>query len=162
MKDALLPIYSSIKQNKIRAFNYSKTKGAAVCFNLLEIPDTQCTVVTISMLGNRRKAISLDFVSFAKFMRELENRFGMMRDDHKSGFPYYVPLVDEVNKSWYNSLECHRLFLVPTNKVFETIAMLTSDNLRQVLGFNCGIEELSIYVNTSTHNLKISRFNKGE
>ena len=164
MEDILKQVYSAIKQNEVRAFNHSKTKDEAVCINLIEIPDTEHVVVTVTVLKDRKKKASLDYKSFAKLMTEIDRIFSHIREyeSEDDGTVYFKSLHSFVTNSWYNLLGCHRLFLIPKNYIFYVLDLLTEDKLAQTLRSFCGIKELNFYVNTSSHNLKIVRFVKEE
>ena len=160
MNNKLSDVLTLIKTHKVKTFNYSKTKEEAICINILEVPESIYSVVTVTVLNKRRKRASLNFTLFAKLMTELDYRMSQLREyfDYCTDDCCFVSLNGQIDNSWYRALDCHRLYLIPTSKMFRTLEKFSEDNLEEFLKFGCGIKEVSIYMNTSTHNLKISRF----
>ena len=62
-----------ISKNDIHAYNKVSSRDLAVCFNFLQIPDTDTIVMTLSVMKNRIKKNSLDPKSFARLLTCVED-----------------------------------------------------------------------------------------
>lgn len=163
MKDLFNNIYDSIVQNDLKAFNHSKSREKALCINIIEVPSTSVSLVTLSAMFNKRKCVTIQEHEYAKMLGRIEDI--LMNVSEKCGcreFPYFVPLRDNktINRNWFSRLRCHKLFIVPTVHIFSVIQYLTTDDFVLFLSDKCNVSELAIYVDTSNHTLKITRYNK--
>lgn len=158
MKDIFSTVYTSISKVGLRTFNYSKTRGKALCLNILEVPNTTVSLITISLMNNKHKTPSLDMKDFARLMSCIETQLSKTAEYvNCNEFPYFIPVSDKINGDWYRRLNCHRLFIIPTRHMFSAIQYLTTEDFISYLDA-CGVSELSLYVDTKTNKLKITRF----
>lgn len=145
--------FSIISNNEIHAYNKVSNRDLSVCFNFLQIPDTETVVMTVTIMKNRIKKNSLDPVSFAKLMNCIEDSLsnamheyeGYTEDEH------FKNVKSQLTSQWYINLCCHRAFFIPEDGLWETIKNLfNQDNIR-TMKENC-IEEVAVYVNTDSYD----------
>ena len=111
----LMPYFNALKDNKISAFNYTKTQNEALCFNILEIPQTGYSVLTVAVMHNRKRRAHLDTKTFAVTMGILETSLGDIRDKYGVNDDIsFLPMVSHLGNGWYSMLKCHRVFFIPT------------------------------------------------
>ena len=158
MNQEIASITDIIKKNHITAFNYSRSNNSSVCFNFIELPNTKDVILTVTMMKNKKKTISLDSKSFAKAMGIIESRLDNLLSEEDCDFPYFSSIHNQLNRGIYHSLKCHRMFVIPEYLLFDTVKVLSSVNAMEQLKLSCSIEEISLYVRTTSHSLKITKF----
>lgn len=154
-------LYSSMRENKLSAYNHITTKNLGVCFNIIEIPSTEgididTSVITVSIMKHRKRKNAMELNKFAKFMGTIEETLKQfyVTSEH----PYFRPLSQVLPNKWYYLLDCHRVFLIPTNHVTEVITELFA---RDCVGkmFATGLSEVSLVVSTNKHDSYAQFFN---
>lgn len=145
--------FSIISNNEIHAYNKVSNRDLSVCFNFLQIPDTETVVMTVTIMKNRIKKNSLDPVSFAKLMDCIENSLSNTMCEYK-GYTedeHFKNVKSQLTSQWYINLCCHRVFFIPEDGLWKTIKNLfNQDNIR-TMKENC-IEEVAVYVNTDSYD----------
>lgn len=150
--------YESIKNNNITSFNLTKKQDLALCINFLEIPmnNTNLIAITVSVMENRKKKAKLDSIRFAKTCSEIENLLlSLSSSPEDSEIPYWIPLVPYLLDGWYQNLKCHRLFFIPTEELSNVLMEFTDKKFIANLKLAGDLKEVSYYLKTSTHNLKL-------
>lgn len=144
-----------IANNEIHAYNKVSGRNLAICFNFLQIPDTETIAMTVTIMKNKIKKNSLNPTCFARVMGciesalhdtdiETEDRTDMLNE-------YYVNLKSSLSALWYTELCCHRVFFIPVSGLFSTIKNLfNQDNI--VTMKDNDIEEVAVYVNTENYD----------
>lgn len=150
--------YESIKSNNITSFNLTKKQDLALCINFLEIPmdNTDLVAITVSVMENRKKKAKLDSIRFAKTCSEIENLLLSLSSSlEDSEIPYWIPLVPYLLDGWYQNLKCHRLFFIPMKELSNVLMKFTDKKFIANLKLAGDLKEVSFYLKTSTHNLKL-------
>lgn len=154
-------LYSSIRENKLSAYNHITTKNLGVCFNIIEIPskeglDLDTSVITVSVMKHRKRKNAMESNKFARLMGIVEDNLSHFDscDEH----PYFSSLSRLIPNKWYSSLCCHRVFLIPTSYVFEVVENLFN---RESVGkmFETGLSEVSLVISTKNHDAYAQFFN---
>lgn len=147
-----------ISRNEIHAYNKVNSRDLSICFNFLQIPDTDTVVMTATVMKNKVKKNSLEPSNFAKLMTQIENSLSATEDEWEQLYShtsskeeYFVNIKSELSSQWYISLCCHRVFFLPDTGVFFALKNLFNQaNIRAYK--NMGIDEISVFVNTDTHD----------
>ena len=116
MNDQLKLWHSVIQKNTIRADNSTHTDGIIVVINVLELPTTDTSVVTVSLVKDRNKKSALLPNSFMEFMFQVEGCMSKMQEDYKGPTDpmHFVNTSKQLSSLWYIALNCHRVFFIPT------------------------------------------------
>lgn len=161
MKDVIKEVYTRVSKNKLQSHNYSITTEKALCLNILEIPETNISLLTASVMNGKKKSAILDYKEFAKMMTAIEKALNEVSEKLKfKEYPFFVPISKELNNNWYRRLNCHRLFLIPTEYTFSVVEYLTKDSFISYVREVCGVEEVIMYVNIKDNKLRITRTKK--
>jgi hypothetical protein len=157
-KDFLDDCYEVVKNHNITSFNLTKRQGLALCINFLEIPvnDSGVIAVTVSVMENRKKKAKLDAIGFARVCSEIEGlllSFSNVDDD--KNIPYWVSLVPYLLDGWYSKLKCHRLFFIPKELLPQVIMGFTNKGFIAELRLAGNLKEVSFYLKTNTHDMKL-------
>lgn len=150
--------YESIKNHNITSFNLTRGRDLALCINFLEIPmdNTDLVAITVSVMENRKKKAKLDSIRFARTCSEIENLLLSLSSSYEdSEIPYWIPLVPYLLDGWYQNLRCHRLFFIPMKELPNVLMEFTNKKFITDLKFAGDLKEVSYYLKTSTHNLKL-------
>lgn len=156
-KDFLDDCYEVIKKNNITSFNLTREQGLALCINFLEIPmeDTSVIAVAVSVMENRKKKARLDAIGFARVCSEIEGLLLSFSSGNIADVPYWVTLVPYLLDGWYSKLKCHRLFFVPKEHLSQVLMEFTNKTFIANLKSAGNLKEVSFYLKTSTHNVKL-------
>lgn len=154
-------LYSSIRENKLSAYNQITTKNLGVCFNIIEVPSkdgitVNTAILTVSVMKNRKRKNAMESSKFAKLMGIIEENLEYFSscDEHL----YFTSLSRVVPNKWYSSLCCHRVFLIPVSYVFEVVEHLFSkESVGQMIG--TGLSEVSLVISTNNHDSYAQFFN---
>lgn len=142
-----------ISKNDIHAYNKVSSRDLAVCFNFLQIPDTDTIVMTLSVMKNRIKKNSLDPKSFARLLSCVED--GLLNTleecETETKEEHFRNIKSQLSSQWYINLCCHRVFFIPEIEIWNTIKNLFNQDTIRTLKSN-GIEEVALYVNTNNYD----------
>lgn len=148
-----------ISRNEIHAYNKVNSRDLSVCFNFLQIPDTNTVAMTVTIMKNKVKKNSLEPSNFAKLMTQIENSLNITSEEWEQSHlscqtseeEYFVNTKSELSAQWYISLCCHRIFFIPETGVFFALKNLfNQSNIRAYK--NMGIDEVAVFVNTDAHD----------
>lgn len=116
MSDQLKLWYSVIQKHSIHADNSVRIDGIVVVINVLELPGTDTSVVTLSLVKDRNKKSALQPHNFMKFMFQVESCMSRMRKgyDGPTDPMHFVNTSKQLSSSWFIALKCHRVFFIPT------------------------------------------------
>lgn len=133
MREARQPVKGpdgKTRPSDFRADNNVTVKSTAISINFIEVPDPEhtlkipTTIITVSVMKNRRRAQALKPSKFGSLMGSLEHILAQA-DVDEIGFPYYQSLKDVMpHKYWCGQLDCHRMFMIPTADVFKVYSAL--------------------------------------
>lgn len=141
-----------ITNNDLHAYNKVNTRDLAICFNFLQLPDTETVVMTITIMKNKVKKNSLDPKSFARVMSSIESGLedaysSQVNQGKELEYEYYQNVKSELSTQWYVQLCCHRVFFIPENGLWTVIENLFNQNSIRTMKEN-DIEEVAVYANT--------------
>lgn len=140
--------FSIITNNELHAYNKVNTRGLAVCFNFLQLPDTDTVVMTVTIMKNKVKKNSLDPSCFAKVMSVIEGGLDTVYFSvEDSEEEYYRNVKSILPTEWYVQLCCHRVFFLSEAHLWDVIKNLFNQECIKTMRDN-DIEEVAIYVNT--------------
>lgn len=140
---------SIITNNDIHAFNKVNNRDLSLCFNFIQIPDTNTVAMTVTIMKNKVKKNSLDPKCFAKVMSCIENNLY----DCYSNFTdrvepeHFFNVKNKLSNRWYIQMCCHRIFFIPEKALWLVVESLFNQNNINTMKNN-GIEEVSVFVNT--------------
>ena len=150
--------YNSLLENKVVANNKVKGGGVSLCLNFLQIPDTQTVVITVSIVENNKKKIALSPQNFFKIMNLLESSLSECAVEYQDSTAtedekeeYFINLTNFLGDKWYNTLKCHRVFLIPESALFIVINRIFSlDNINEIKQYDVD----RVLAKISTENYK--------
>lgn len=140
------------------ANNKVKGGGVSLCLNFLQIPDTQTVVITVSIVENNKKKIALSPLNFFKIMNLLESSLSECAVEYQDSTAtedekeeYFINLTNFLGDEWYNTLKCHRVFLIPESALFMVINRIFSlDNINEIKQYDVD----RVLAKISTENYK--------
>lgn len=138
--DSLLEV---IRNNKISAKNKSKWSELSLCVNIIEIPETELSVLTVSVLYDGKRRNAMPTMDFAHMMNTIEDIIGYVHDERDYGdMNDYVctTLAKVLDDYWYRVINAHRVFFIPTSRSFEFI-----NRMRNCV-FNVSVSGVVIYL----------------
>ncbi len=149
----------TLKDHDMRAYNRVSSRDLALCFNFIQIPDTNSITLTVSVMKNKTKKNSLAPDSFSKVMRCLEEGLSESLSDYKQSGTidtgiFFTSVKNLITDQWYVQLCCHRVFFIPVDGLWDTIKNLFAQNNIQYIT-SCGITEVSVIVNTQEYDCNI-------
>ena len=149
--EMLVPVFNELRKNKVKAYNYTHTQNLSMCINFLGTENQDTVIMTLTIMKQRKKKNSLDPREFAVALSLLEKWLDEVDAQYSvNKYPFFTPFRNQLPVSWYKYLECHRVFFLPKELLWQTIGHLfTSDNLAQLQ--DTGLSEISIFVDTSEH-----------
>lgn len=149
--------YKIVTDNELHACNRVSSRDLALCFNFLQIPDTETIAVTVTVMKNKVKKNSLSPDNFARIMNCIEGALETTSQEY-SGLNeydkdnvYFVGVKQQLNNQWYIHLCCHRIFFIPVGGLWITIKNLFEQSEVQYIKSN-GITELSVLINTEDYD----------
>lgn len=145
--------FSIITNNDLHAYNKVNTRDMAICFNFLQLPDTETVVMTITIMKNKVKKNSLDPKNFARVMSKIEAGLSeaYFSQEEVAEEEYYQNVKSELPTQWYIQLCCHRVFFIPESGLWDVIKNLfNQENIRAMKDND--IEEVAVYVNTENYD----------
>lgn len=150
--------YNAIVNNDLHACNKVSTRDVAACINFIQIPDTETTIVTISVMKNKVKKNCLNPQNFARIMSCVENSLIDSLEDYRHeentdavDNEYFYNLKSELDNSWYARLCCHRIFFIPSKALWVTIKNLFKQRNILIMKQN-GLSEVSVLTNTEEYD----------
>ena len=145
----------AVIKNEIHAHNKVSNRGLAVCFNFIQIPDTETLIMTVTIMKNKVKKNSLDPKSFAKLMTCIEDSLSNIIWENGDNEPYedeyFRNVKSQLSSQWYMCLCCHRVFFIPESGMWNAIRNLFNQKNVRVIKNNA-IEEIAVYVNTDHYD----------
>lgn len=148
----------SIKNSRLSANNISKKSGICLCFNFIEIPESDTdypggvAVLTVSVMKDGARKNALNPQIFAQIMSGLEENLSFLAESEGIfDIRLCTPTHSELPKNWYTTLGCHRVFFIPIELIWKLIPMITT---RQNMYWYSGksIELLTLVLQTSSYN----------
>lgn len=148
--EMLVPVFKKLKENKLKAYNHVHTQNLSMCINFLGTEQDTITM-TLTIMKERRKKNSLDPREFAVALSLLEKWLDEIDVQYSvNEYPFFTPFRNQLPVSWYKYLECHRVFFIPKELLWQTIGHLfTSDNIARLQ--KTGLSEISVFVDTLEH-----------
>lgn len=111
---------SAIISQKVSSILGGSKKGLSLCFNILEVKVDSKTeaILTMTVLYNGRKRGALSKSCFSSLCSLVEGYVLEFAENYNKKFnariPYFLPLNDYIKgDGWYESLRCHRVFIIP-------------------------------------------------
>lgn len=145
----LTRIKKIITETGLKACNISESKELTLCFNILEIPNEDVSILTLSVLLKGERKNALIPMDFAKLLSNLErilqkvSEMSPVKDDL-----LFSSLNNKISSSWYKQLDCHRIFLIPTDScwlVLERLSELLTVNIN-LISVNIKAKGVSYYM----------------
>lgn len=160
MKKARQPVKGpdgKTRPSDFRADNNVTVKSTAININFIEVPDpehtlkTPTTIITVSIMKNRRRVRALPPSKFGSLMGSIEHVLAQV-DVGELGFPYYQSLNDLMpHKYWCGQLDCHRMFMIPTAEVLKVYgALFTQERVKHYN--NLGLRGVFAVLQTTSHS----------
>lgn len=143
----------------VRACNISWSDDTSLSLCLLQVDDS--ILITVSIMRNNRRCNALEPSRFASLMRYIEgtlNEVSCHYSDSPQSEGWFMNISDVLSSASatrvLHSLDCHRLFVVPSAAEWEILGRLTDDGMSGLLSA-IGVGSASVIVATSSHSLSI-------
>ena len=157
-----------IKSNKLKAYNKVVSKEVSLCFNFLQIPDTDIIVMTMTVMKNQVKKNAMNPTIFSKVLscieKDLLESYSCYDSENEVSTefseiePYcFCATRDKLSNSWYFQLNCHRIFFIPESSLWSTIKYVFNRNSVQTIK-GIGVSEISVFVCTDKYDCNMKFF----
>ncbi len=151
--------FNILTNNEIHAYNRVTSRDLSICYNFLQIPDTDTIVMTVSVMKNKVKKNSLSPMSFARIMSCVEESLSDTQHEYiNSGNTYddsedlyFMSVKNKLADQWYIHLCCHRVFFIPEGALWSTIKNLFKQQNIQEMKSN-DVSEVSVFINTEDYD----------
>lgn len=142
----------AIKEQEIHAVNKCNVEGLSLCFNFIEIPESNGIVaLTLSVLNDGHRRNAMNPISFARIMNDIEGSLYNVAEIGKVENPLCCcSVVSKIDKDWYRFIRAHRVFFITKETLWVAIKEIFDSH-----GIECFKNEdvagVSVYVNTSDY-----------
>lgn len=146
-----------IKNNDLRAYNKVNTKELAVCFNFIQVTDTNTVMITMSIMKNGVKKVSMSQDNYSNFVSFLEELLLEVQEEVKDKYDYDIcPEYFESMRYKVSQSECkticgHKVFFIPDVSIWDVIKHLFHQaNINEYKEY--GIKEVAVFINTDSYD----------
>lgn len=165
MNKSLKRYISLSKVRNLSAVNSVSTFNPAVCLNFIQVENTEVSLMTVTIMKNKRKCIALNPVSFLLLLNKIEGCLELIDSLYEVNKPPLFSSIYEDTRhdtKWYKLMKCHRAFFIPTVMIFDVLERLSSESFVKFVVMNCEIEELSFRIDTDYNQLLVVKSLKKE
>lgn len=125
-------IYKSIRDNHVRSINNPTIDDLALSVNLLQIPNDNIVVMTITIMKDFKKKNAIPSLGFARVMKNIEDITDILSESREPDDLLFSTLVD-IPVNWYKSLNCHRVILISEDSVMDFVSsFIERSNLKKL------------------------------
>lgn len=146
---------SIITNNELHAYNKVNSRDLSICFNFIQIPDTNTVAITVTIMKNKVKKNALDSKSFARVMglidEALDSAYYSYKNKAAAEEEHFINVRDQLTDQWYIQLCCHRVFFIPEDSLWGVIENLFHQKSISEMKSN-NLDEVSVYVNTDHYD----------